>query len=348
MGMKTQKVPVNEISQGSDNEKGEGQHQSPHMNANIGIKKPVQELNRGPEENMQAGSDEGSQNGSQGHPQHQQQQMPPHMYDYAQYGLQQHSPYQYSSYNYQMPPPPNLGGQGYGMYPPGYSPMMNQRPAMKQYAYAPYNYQERAYGPAIGMKGMQPPPEYYEEYKYGGDAEMPGMRGGRHESQPGYPPTRAPKGQKPHMSDRPLAQYPGYQYTNQHMSPMYQPVHHPVHYDVRSPYDYAPYKAKAGDVGMPPVQPPAYYNYSKPIGIPPYSYTGGQYAKNVEQDDEEGALRKQQMYREDQLATGAKNKKALVKQPKTGEDSAAKDQKSTKVGKGKQFAEDFEANNMDN
>lgn len=349
MQMKAQKVPVQANSQDSENEGDMQQLNNPQMMPGAGKKKLGQEVPRGVDVNMMGGSDEGSQNGSQTLPAHQSKSHP-HMYDYAQYGLQQRSPYQYSNYNYQMPPH-SLGGQGYGVYsPPGYSPMMNQRPPMKQYPYPPYNYQERPYGPAIGMKGMQqPPPEYFEEYNYG-EPEMHGMRGGRMESQPGYPQARPHKGQKQVIPDRPLAQYPGYQYTNQHMSPMYQPVPHPVHYDVRSPYDYAPYKGKAGEVGMPPVQPPAYYNYAKPMGMPPYSYTGAPYGNGnqMEQDDEEGALRKQQIYREDQIPTSSKNKKTSVKQPKVTDDGSQKDSKTVKVGKAKQFAEDLDSNNMDN
>lgn len=220
--------------------------------------------------------------------------------------------------------------------------MMNQRQPMKQYAYPNYSYQGRGgYGPGSGMKGMQQPHEYYEEYNYA-EPEMPGPRGGRMEHQPGYPPARQPKGPK-QMGDRPQAQYSGYQYPNQQMSPMYQPVPHPMHYEVRNPYDYGHYKAKAGDVKMPPAQAPAYYNYGKPMTMPPYSYTANhQYGNQHDQEDEEEDIGQQQAFREDHQAAGPKTKKIPAKQAKPTDEHG--DSKIVKMGKAKQFAEDLEEN----
>jgi hypothetical protein len=336
-GMQQQQQPrmQNDRSQGSDNDNADFiQQTNPNLNAGKKIQK---EITRTPEGNMQYGSGDDSQGEGEG-------QQP--VYDY-QYGMQQHSPYQHPGYNYQMSPPQQMGGQGYGMYPP-YSPMMNQRPPMKQYQHpSAYNYQDRG-GHASGMniKGMQrPPTEYYGEYKYGAGA-MPQMRGGHMESPQGFHPARAVKGGQKQM---PMGQqHPGYQYTNQHMSPMYQHVQHPGHYDPRSPYDYAPYKSKAGEVGMSPGQSPAFYNY-KPVGMPPYSYAGGQFAKSQEQDDADiDPAMRQQFRDEQQPGANQKGKKAAMK-PRPTEDLGAKDLSNpSKIGKAKQFAEDFDSNNMDN
>lgn len=321
-------------SEGSDNDNG---NMIQYNNPNPGTtgKKMGKEIRRGPEGNMQIGSGDASHDEGQGQPP---------MY---QYGAPHHSPYQYPSYNYQMSPQP-IPGQGYGMYPP-YSPMMNQRPPMKQYPpqQAGYNYQEHGYAPGMNMKSVKrPPAEYYDEYNYGADNENPQMRGGLMESPQGFQQPRPAKGQKPMMADRPMGQYPpGYQYTNQHMSPMYQPVQHAGHYDPRSPY--APYKPKTGEVSMSPAQP-AYYNY-KHGGIPPYSYGGGQFVKPQEQEDADSDPAMRQLYRQDnQLAAGPKAKKMPMK-PRVEEDLNSKDaSKSAKIGKIKQFPEDFDEDNMDN
>lgn len=337
VGMNQQRPVQQEKSQESDNDNSDLiQQTNPILNA--AAKKKGKEVKRAPDGTNQYGSGEGSQEEGQG--QVQQQQQP--MYDY-QYGMHHRSPYQHPAYNYQMPPQA-MGAQGYGMYSP-YSPMMNQRPPMKQYQHpGAYNYQDRGYVPGMNMKPMhRPPADYYGEYKYGAETEMPQMRGGQMDTPQGFHPTRPAKGQKPMMG-----QHPGYQYTNnQHMSPMYQPVHHPGHYDPRSPYDYAQYKPKAGEVGMSPGQP-AFYNY-KPAGMPPYSYAGGQFQKSQEQDDADVDPAMRQVYREDnQMAPGAKAKKGVMK-PRPAEDLGAKEPVNpTKIGKAKQFAEDFDSSNMDN
>lgn len=324
-------------SQGSDNDNSDLIHQTnPHMNA--GAKNMGNAMKR----NMdgQFGSEDGSQEEVQG-------QQP--MYNYQQ-GMH-HSPYQHPGYNYQMPPQVMRGGQGgYGMYSP-YAPMMNQRPPMKQYQHpATYNYQGRGgYAGPMNMKGMPrpppPPAEYYDEYKYGSaDNEAPQMHGGHMENAQGFHAVRPVKSPKPMA----MSQHPGYQYTNQHMSPMYQPVQHPGHYDPRSPYDYAPYKSKPGEIGMSPGQSP-HYNY-KPSGIPPYSYAGGQqFGKSQEQEEVNTVPVMGNIYREEnQQAAGPKGKKAAMK-PRPADDQGFNDSsKPAKVGKARQFAEDFDSNDLDN
>lgn len=330
--MQQPRMQQHDQSQGSDNDNADFIQQT-NPNLNLAGKTIKKEIKRTPEGNMQYGSGEDSQGDADG-------QQP--VYEY-QYGMH-HSPYQHPGYNYQMPPQP-MGGQGYGMYPP-YLPMMNQRPPMKQYQHpSPYSYQDRGGHMAGGMH--RPPTDFYGEYKYGADNRaMPQMRGGHMESPQGFHQARPAKAQK----QMPMAQqHPGYQYTNQHMSPMYQPVQHPGHYDPRSPYDYAPYKPKAGENGMTPgQQSPAFYNY-KPSGMPPYSYAGGQFAKSQEQDDADVDPSMRQPFRDDQQPGGGpKGKKVAMKQRPT-EDLGSKDASNpAKIGKTKQFAEDFDSSNMDN
>ena len=292
-----------------------------------GQKKPlIKDQKKAPDANIKIGSEEGSQN--EGHGQ------PSQVQDYNHYGIPQHPPYSYTSYNYQMPPHA-MGAPAYGMYP-NYSPLMGQRPPLKQYAGFPaYNYQERGYHPGMPMKQMQSGPEYYEEYKYG-DNEVPIMRSPMVNQpvfhamkSPEY--VRTPKGQKPMMGERPIGQYPGYQYAGQPMSPMYQPVPHAGHYDIGSPYDYAQYKKSEV---ISPNQPGYYY---KNMAMPPYSY---------EKDD---PRRQPQQKVETPLAVGSKPKKTASKPTKPTEDIIpSKDTaKSGKVGKSKQFAEDLDNKNID-
>lgn len=272
---------------------------------------------------MKLGSEDGSQNDSQG--------QSPQIPDYNHYGMPQHPPYSYTSYNYQMPPHA-MGGPAYGMYP-NYSPIMGQRPPMKQYAGFPaYNYQERGYHPGMNMKAMQPhSPDYYDDYKYG-DSEMPLMRSPM-DNQPVFHPMKSPeygragKGQKAMMGDRPMGQYSGYQYAGQPMSPMFQPMPHSGHYDIRSPYDYAQYKSKGEMHGG---QPGFYY---KNVQMPPYSYEGD--------DGRRGPIQKTDA----PLAVGSKPKKAAGRPAKASEEG--KETKPTKVGKAKQFAEDLDNKNID-
>lgn len=279
-------------------------------------------------EAMKLGSEDGSQNEGQA--------QSPQIPDYNQYGMPQHPPYSYTGYNYQMPPHA-MGGPAYGMYP-NYSPLMGQRPPLKQYAGFPaYNYQERGYHPGMNMKAMQPPPhnpEYYDDYKYG-EGEMPIMRSPMDNQPPVFHPMKSPeygraaKGQKPMMGERPMAQYPGYQYAGQPMSPMFQPMPHAGHYDVRSPYDYAQYKTKGE---MHAGQPGFYYKNVQQM--PPYSYEG-----------EEGRRVPIQKGADPSLAVGSRPKKAGGKEGKTPEES--KEAKPTKVGKAKQFAEDLDNKNIE-
>jgi len=338
-GVRVGQPPLQQNSQGSDNDNGQLIHQTnQHMNA--AAKKIGNEAKRSPEGNNQYGSDEGSQDDGQG-------QQP--MYDYQHAGMHQHSPYHHPGYNYQMSPHVMRGGQGYGMYSP-YSSMMNQRPPMKPYQHPPaYNYQggRGGYAGGMNMKGMQIPPpqgDYYGNPQYeSADNDVQQMHGGHMENAQGFHAPRPVKGQKPMA----VGQHPGYQYTNQHMSPMYQPVPHTGHYDPRNPYDYAPYKSKPGELGMSPGQP-NYYNY-KPTGIPPYSYAGGQFGKSQEQDEGDNDPTMGNNYREENSqAAGQKAKKQTMK-PRPAEDLGSKDSsKPTKIGKAKQFAEDFESNDMDN
>lgn len=312
-------------SEDSDGELQESaQTTNPLPGAAGGKKGHFKEAKKGTDANAMQGSEDGSQNDSQG--------QSPQIPDYNQYGMPQHPHYSYTSYNYQMPPHA-MGGPTYGIYP-NYSPIMGQRPPMKQYPGFPaYNYQERGYHPGMNMKAMQPPgPEYYEEYKYG-DSEMPIMRSPM-DNQPVFHPMKSPeygragKGQKSMMGERPMAQYPGYQYAGQPMSPMFQPMPHAGHYDIRSPYNYAQYKTKGEMHGA--GQPGYFY---KNMAMPPYSYEAD--------DGRRGPMPKTDA----PLAVGSKPKKVAPKQTKTPEE--VKETKPAKVGKAKQFAEDLDNKNIE-
>lgn len=307
----------NKISEDSEGEITE----SAQLSNPAGKKQNLKDPKKGSDA-MKLGSEDGSQNDSQG--------QSPQIPEYNQYGMPQHPPYSYTSYNYQMPPHA-MGGHAYGIYP-NYSPIMGQRPPMKQYPGFPaYNYQERGFHPGMNMKAMPPSPEYYDDYKYG-DTEMPLMRSPI-DNQPVFHPMKSPeygrtgKGQKVMMGDRPMGQYPGYQYAGQPMGPMFPPMPHPGHYDIRSPYDYAQYKSKGE---MHAGQPGFYY---KNMPMPPYNY------------DPEDARRGPAPRNEAPNAVGSKPKKSTGKAPKPTEDN--KDLKPAKMGKAKQFAEDLDNKNSD-
>lgn len=313
-------VKIHERNRESDGSEGDNNEPAP-VTSQPTKKHVNKEVKKGSEA-VKLGSEDGSQNDSQG----QSPQIPEYN---TQYGMhQQPPPYSYTGYNYQMPPHA-MGAPPYGMYP-NFPPMMGQRPPMKQYPGFPaYNYQERGFHPGMNMKQMPPSPDYYEEYKYG-DNEMPLMRSPM-DNQPVFHHMKSPeygrtgKGQKAMMGDRPMGQFPGYQYAGQPMGPMYQPMPHPGHYEMRSPYDYA-YKQKGEMHGG----QPGYYYKNMPMS--PYSY---------EQDDtRRGPVPKPDA----NMAVGTRPKKAPTK-PKAPEDP--KDQKSAKVGKVKQFAEDIDKQNSD-
>lgn len=325
IGIKSQQE-LKKRSEDSDGDNTESVPTNPMTNPAGNKKQNLKDPKKGGADAMKLGSDDGSQNEGQA--------QSPQIPDYNQYGMPQHPPYSYTGYNYQMPPHA-MGGPAYGMYPPSYSPLMGQRPPLKQYAGFPaYNYQERGYHPGMNMKAMQPPhnPEYYDDYKYG-EGEMPIMRSPMDQQAPVFHPMKSPeygrtgKGQKAMMGERPMAQYPGYQYAGQPMSPMFQPMPHQGHYDIRSPYDYAQYKSKGE---MHAGQPGFYY---KNVQMPPYSYEGD--------DGRRGPIQKA----DPSLAVGSKPKKAGAKAGKTPEDN--KEAKPTKVGKAKQFAEDLDNKNIE-
>jgi hypothetical protein len=323
-------------SQGSDNDNTDLNYQAnQHMNAagnkaGNDVKRPRQSNG-----NLQYGSEEGSEDGNQ-------VQQPAYNY---QPSMNHHSPYQHPGYNYQMPAQAMRGGQGYGMYSP-YSPMTNQRPPMKQYQQpGAYNYQGRGgYRGAMNMKGMPrpqaPPAEYYDEHNYeAADHDSPQMRGGYTQNSRGFHAARPVKDQKPAT----MGQHPAHQYANHHMSSMYQPIHQSGQYDPRSSHDYAPYKPNQADTGMSPGQPP-YYNYKHP-GMPSYGTAGGQqFGKHQGQGDSKIDLTVGQKYREEnQQAAGTKAKPTMNTHHVEVQGSTDYS-KQVKIGKAKQFTEDFDSN----